>query len=105
VNDLRFWKQLMRFRAVDQELADAAMAVIRRHRWYLSQEVAIFSLFSTKISADEKAQLASRLLSCPVPEHFPLGAPEFPDIHETIAGGPHRIKNWTVFVMLGADTK
>ena len=104
INDLVFFKHLCKFRSIDAELSATALNVLRRHLWYLSQEVVIFSLFSNKVSNDEKSRIAARLLTFPVPSEFPLGQPEFPDILENTQlvdlVGP---KSWFIFLKLKID--
>ena len=84
VNDLRLFEQLFRFRTVDSQLADEALVLLRRHCWYLTPEVVVFSLFSGKVSNDEKSRLASRLLTLDsrIPKSEKLEKPKFPDITE-----------------------
>ena len=62
-NDLDLFSKLFKFRSEDSQMADEALVVLRRHLWYLTPEVVIFSLFSPKVSADEKSRLACRLLT------------------------------------------
>ncbi|KAF0313314.1 hypothetical protein FJT64_016134 [Amphibalanus amphitrite] len=89
VNDLHFVKQLLRYRAVDRDVADTALKVLRRHGWYLTQELVVFcstlSLFSDKVDADEKSRLAARLQTFRVPANFELGIPDFPDVTNDVA--------------------
>ena len=100
-NDLQFYKKLCKFRAIDAELADTALNVLRRHLWYLTEEIVIFSLFSNRLTDDEKSRIAAKLLTFPVPENLPLGKPEFPDILEKTQlcdlVGPH---SWLLFISL-----
>ena len=79
VNDLTLYKKLFEFRSVDPQLADEALVVLRRHGWYLTPEVAIFSLFSSRVSNDEKSRLASRLLThqASIPKSEKLEKPKF----------------------------
>ena len=60
------------------------MAVLRRYLWYLTPEIAVFSLFSNKISTDQKSRLASRKLTYKsnIPESNKLIEPKFPKIDE-----------------------
>ncbi|KAF0297757.1 hypothetical protein FJT64_004800 [Amphibalanus amphitrite] len=102
VNDLHFVKQLLRYRAVDRDVADTALKVLRRHGWYLTQELVVFSLFSDKVDVDEKSRLAARLQTFRVPE---LGVPDFPDVDEGTELvdllGPN---SWTLFMLLETGT-
>ncbi|KAG7159286.1 hypothetical protein Hamer_G029936 [Homarus americanus] len=63
VNDLQLHHELLRYRAVDCEVADAALAVASRHLWYLRSQTVVLSLCSEKLSAAEKKELATKL-SC-----------------------------------------
>ena len=82
VNDLALYQQLFAYRNINQTLADEALVVLRRHGWYLTPDVALFSLFSSKVSEDEKSRIASKLLTYQnkIPETFKLGKPAFPVI-------------------------
>ena len=50
--------------------------------YLLREEVVIFSLFSNKVSVDDKSRIAAKLLTFSVPQEFIIGKPEFPDITE-----------------------
>ncbi|KAG7161026.1 hypothetical protein Hamer_G027529 [Homarus americanus] len=63
VNDLQLHHELLRYRAVDCEVADAALAVASRHLWYLRPQTVVLSLCSEKLSAAEKKEMATKL-SC-----------------------------------------
>ena len=43
-NDLCLFQDLVRYRSVDSETADAALGVMRRHMWYLKPSTVVFSL-------------------------------------------------------------
>ena len=64
-NDLRLFQDLVRYRSVDSETADAALGVMRRHMWYLRPLIVVFSLCSESVSSDEKAAMCSTLLETP----------------------------------------
>ena len=100
-NDLKLFKLISKFRIIDGELADTALNVLRRHLWYLTEEVVVFSLFSNKLSSDEKSRIAAKLLTFPVPDHIESGKPEFPDLLERTQFadliGP---KSWFLFLKL-----
>ena len=72
---------LYSYKEVDKEVAEKALEVMKRHRWYLTQEVIPFSFFSNK-SKDEKAHLAAHLLTFSPPVDYGLRKPEFPEIKE-----------------------
>ena len=46
-------------------MAGAAIKVLKRHLWYLSPEVVVFSLLGKQVSLDEKAEMSRRLLATP----------------------------------------
>ena len=80
VNDLQLYQKLFAYKKIDIQLAEAALVVLRRHGWYLTPEVAVFSMFSNKLSMDEKSRVASRLLThqANIPEDYKLEKPKFP---------------------------
>ena len=105
-NDMLLFKKLFTYRTVDSQLADEALVVLRRHCWYLVPEVVIFSLFSEKLSVDEKSRMASRLLThkASIPQSYKLEKPKFPVIDESTElvdlVTPHSFK---FFNILGLD--
>ena len=84
INDLGLYKKLFAYRRIDPQLAEESLVVLRRHGWYLTPEVAMFSLFSEKLSTDEKSRVACKLLSmkASTPESYKLEKPRFPVITE-----------------------
>ena len=84
VNDLDLYKRLFQYRSIDSQIAEEALVVLRRHGWYSVPEVVVFTLFSNKISADEKSRLACKLISYEddQPDQYRLGKPIFPVIEE-----------------------
>ena len=84
VNDLQLYKSLFTYRKVNHVLADEALVVLRRHGWYLTPDVVMFSLFSDKVSSNEKSCISSRLLTYQsiAPDSYKLEKPKFPFIEE-----------------------
>ena len=84
VNDLDLYKKLYAYKSTDAQLAEESLVVLRRHGWYSTPEVSVFSLFSEKVSVDEKSRLACKLLSLTtsVPESYKLVKPKFQKIDE-----------------------
>ena len=78
--DLKLYKALLRYQAVDKELADSALATLNRHLWYLAPQTVLFALFSDKVSEDTKSRMAARLLTLDRPDSPSLGLPKFPVI-------------------------
>ena len=64
-NDLRLYQTLLRYRSIDEEIADAA---IGRHTGYLKPEIIPLSLASDAVSDADKAAIASALLTNTTPE-------------------------------------
>ena len=83
-NDLLLYKKLFEYRRFDPQLADEALVVLRRHGWYLVPEVVVFSLFSKKLSVDDKSRLSGKLLTLQseAPKEYKLEKPKFPVIDE-----------------------
>ena len=63
VSDLKLYKKLFVFKSVDTQLAEESLVVLRRHGWYLNPDVALFALFSDKVSSDDKSRIACKLLT------------------------------------------
>jgi len=92
INDLQFIHDMIDFRAVDQEVADAVLGKLNNHRWYLKQEVVPFALFSRncKMTDSLKQEMASQLLATPMPEVLVLPA----------AGNTNRLTKTSALVSL-----
>ena len=82
VNDLHMYKTLFSYRSKDPQLAEEALVVMRRHGWYTTPEVVMFSLFSSKLSIDEKAEITCKLLRQSQPQSYKLQKPKFTNIEE-----------------------
>jgi len=80
IHDLQLYKSLLRYQAVDKELAESALATLNRHLWYLAPQTVMFALFSNKVSEDTKSRMAARLLTLDRPDSPSLGLPKFPVI-------------------------
>ena len=107
VNDLELFKKLFEYRKFDPQLSDEALVVLRRHCWYLVPEVAIFSLFSKKVSMDEKSRLSCKLLTMQTeaPKTYKLEKPKFPVIDEkTRMEDLLTPKSFKFFSILGIDS-
>ena len=62
INDLQLWKDMQQFRTEDQAVADVALCALDRHMWYVTEECAALSVFSSKISDTEMAQIEKVIL-------------------------------------------
>lgn len=63
-NDIQFLKELDRYRKIDNDIAEVALNAIKRHLWYLGDELIVLSLFSNKVSAEEKFYMALLMTDC-----------------------------------------
>lgn len=61
-NDIQFLKELDHYREIDREISEVALNAFQRHLWYLSDELILLSLFSNKVSAEEKFDLSLLLI-------------------------------------------
>lgn len=60
-NDVQLLKELNEYAEYDGEIADVAMAAHKRHLWYLSDELSVLALFSSKVSAEEKQNMIAQM--------------------------------------------
>lgn len=72
-NDASLLNQLQAYKLVDDQVASAAMKVVKRHTWYLAPETAIFALCSDKVGESEKSAMAEKLLATPRPDEHVVG--------------------------------
>lgn len=82
VNDLNFWKALIKFKSYDEDIACVAIAALERHMWYLTEELSPLSIFSNKISDQEKSLIAKQIIKCKseyIAEQS-MGQPTFPTV-------------------------
>lgn len=62
INDLNFLKELEEYVTIDNEISTVAIRAISRHLHYISEELAVLSIFSEKLSFCEKNEIAAKLL-------------------------------------------
>ena len=60
-NDLCLLQTVESYRAVDSEIADIVLCKLRRHLWYLSEDLAGLALFSDHVCAAEKRAMIASL--------------------------------------------
>lgn len=56
-NDIQFLKELDAYKQIDPEVAAIATAAMKRHLWYLGDELVALALFSPKVSAEDKNEM------------------------------------------------
>ena len=105
-NDLNLFKSTLQYREVDQEVADTALETLERHKWYLTEHIIPFALFSDNVTSEEKAKMAEKLLLLPKDDIPFLGHPEFPVVtEETQLWDLVTSKSWQFFDILKSDPK
>ena len=72
-NDAALFNQLQAYRQVDEQVAGAAIKVMKRHTWYLAPETVIFALCSGRVTDTVKGAMASKLLETPRSEEHAVG--------------------------------
>lgn len=65
INDLQFLKELNLYSEFDVEIATTARLTFENHLWYFRDELIILSLFSDKVSTEEKFNMVQML----TPDH------------------------------------
>ena len=101
-NDLKLWHDLNKYCKHDPQVANAAMKALERHFWYLTEECAVFSLFSNRLSTSERQQIARTLLRIPRPRQSERGHPTFPMLsHSTKLSSLIGPKSWFLFHSMG----
>jgi len=85
--DLTFIHSMIKYQTVNREIAYAVLKKMFNHRWYLTEEIVQFVLFSKHptITKQMKEDIAAKLLITPVPEQFRLGKPVFRQINADTA--------------------
>ena len=96
-NDLQLYQDLVRYRAIDKDVAQAALNVMRRHTAYLRPETVVFSLASDAVSEEDKASKAAALLAKEVSEDdAPLVIDSCTSLCHLVDGS----RSWLVFSLL-----
>ena len=62
-NDLLLLKSLYEYRKVDKVCADAAIDAFSNHLWYLTEELVMLGLFSSKVPLPTKIKMVEKLKS------------------------------------------
>lgn len=105
-NDLQLWHALNDYRKYDSAVANAAIVALERHLWYLTEECAVFALFSNHVEDAGRQQIARRLQRTARPPNFERGQQTFPVLnHRTKLVHLIRPKSWFLFESLGVATE
>ena len=62
-NDLMLVNNLIQYRNVDEECANAALDAFSRHLWYLAEELVVLGLFCRSVKDETKEKIAKKLVS------------------------------------------
>lgn len=62
VNDIYFLRKLNDLKEINPELAEVAINKFINHLWYLNEECVAFSIFNVEIKAEERRQMAKKIL-------------------------------------------
>ena len=79
-----FFHDMVDYRSIDKQVAEAVLLKLENHRWYLTEETVPFVLFSKHpaVTDSTKHDIAAKLLVTPIPEHFHLGKPVFRQVRK-----------------------
>jgi hypothetical protein len=77
-NDLRFYYQMREFKTLDSEVAEAVLKSMDRHLDYLTEELAIFSIFDMNLSEEDRSVIGKTLSEIQRPTSFPMGKRNLP---------------------------
>ena len=83
-DDLQFWYLMKKYREFQPHMADASLASIGRHLWYLTEELVVLSLWDSELSDQIREHIATTLAATACPDNFDIGKPKFP--------GPNRLR-------------
>lgn len=61
INDLHMLQDLQMYKSIDEPIASVAISALSRHLNYMGMELAPLSIFSTKLSIQEKNEIAEKL--------------------------------------------
>ncbi|KAK6190395.1 hypothetical protein SNE40_002275 [Patella caerulea] len=63
-----------------RDVAESVVEKLKRHTWYLSEELAVLTLFSDSSSSTDKLQVAQKLSTTDHPTEFIIGKPQLPTV-------------------------
>lgn len=102
-DDFHFLASMLWYQEEDDQIATAVLASIKRHLWYLAEELVVLALFNESLSDFTRMLMAKKLFDTRRPTSFKPGKPTFPTIdldtpplfHQFI--GP---RSWLLFSIL-----
>ena len=81
-NDLDLYSSLVKFRKLNKKVADKCCTVLKRHTWYLTEDLITFSLFDEDLPITTRTDLARRIHQKKTPAELTIRKPTLPDISE-----------------------
>ena len=81
-NDLKMWTRLLTFKRVHRKVSNSAATVLRRHTWYLTEDLISLALFDDSLPESTRDTLAQAIGQLP-PAEIEIRKPTLPDIHST----------------------
>jgi hypothetical protein len=82
LDDLKFLSSIISYSDEDPDLAIPVITSIKRHLWYLTEELVVLSLFNEELGSFTRSVMAKKLFSTPRPDVFNIGKPKFPTIDD-----------------------
>lgn len=79
-NDLLLYKELQKFKKIHPKTSAATSKVIRRHTWYLTEELIPLALFDISLPEETRAELARKIGELTMPVDFEIRKPSLPAI-------------------------
>ena len=76
LDDLKFLSSIILY-SEDPNLAIPVITSIKRHLWFLTEELVVLSLFNEELGSFTRSVMAKKLFSIPRPDVFNVGKPKF----------------------------
>ena len=100
LDDLKFIGSMISYREEEPDISSAVLTSIKRHLWYLTEELVVLSIFNEDLSSFTRSMMAQKLFSIPRPTHFEPRKPKFPTIIQNdLPFLPHLLgpRSWLLF--------
>ncbi|XP_059047729.1 uncharacterized protein LOC131843142 [Achroia grisella] len=105
---LRFLKSLKEYETVNKEISKAALSKFSQHLWYLSEEIAVLSLFDDEVDEQTKTNIVANLQRDSLYDSVKRYIPSKEDMSDYLYGKSLNdfvsVKSTNLFVRLNMDT-
>ena len=81
-NDLELYKSLKNFKKISKKTSESCCTVLKRHTWYLTEELVVFSLFDETLPLATRNKLATKISKAITSEELEIRKPTLPTINE-----------------------